>query len=90
MSIELGRIGIWRHPSGLSPELAAEVEALGYGAIWVGRYLIFNRYMFGEATHKRPVAGQEPALELAAGLTSPAPAPARVQPAPPPAGRSAR
>ena len=36
MSIELGRIGIWRHPSGLSPELAAEVEALGYGAIWVG------------------------------------------------------
>ena len=36
MSIELGRIGIWRHPSGLSPELAAEVEALGYGTIWVG------------------------------------------------------
>jgi len=36
MSIELGRIGIWRHPSGLSPEMAAEVEALGYGAIWVG------------------------------------------------------
>ena len=36
MSIELGRIGIWRHPSGLTPELAAEVEALGYGAIWAG------------------------------------------------------
>jgi alkanesulfonate monooxygenase SsuD/methylene tetrahydromethanopterin reductase-like flavin-dependent oxidoreductase (luciferase family) len=36
MSIELGRIGIWRHPAGLSAELAAEVEALGYGAIWVG------------------------------------------------------
>jgi probable F420-dependent oxidoreductase len=36
MSIELGRIGIWRHPSGLTPEMAAEVEALGYGAIWVG------------------------------------------------------
>lgn len=36
MSIELGRIGIWRHPSGLSPEMVAEVEALGYGAIWVG------------------------------------------------------
>jgi probable F420-dependent oxidoreductase len=36
MSIELGRIGIWRHPSGLTPEVAAEVEALGYGAIWVG------------------------------------------------------
>jgi probable F420-dependent oxidoreductase len=36
MGIELGRIGIWRHATGLTPELAAEVEALGYGAIWVG------------------------------------------------------
>jgi probable F420-dependent oxidoreductase len=36
MGIELGRIGIWRHATGLSPELAAEVEALGYGAIWIG------------------------------------------------------
>jgi probable F420-dependent oxidoreductase len=36
MSIELGRIGIWRHASGLTPEVIAEVEALGYGAIWVG------------------------------------------------------
>ncbi len=36
MSIELGKIGIWRHPSGLTAEVAAEVEALGYGAIWVG------------------------------------------------------
>ena len=36
MSIELGRIGLWRLPSGLTPEVVAEVEALGYGAIWVG------------------------------------------------------
>jgi probable F420-dependent oxidoreductase len=36
MRIELGRIGIWRHPSGLTPELAVEVEGLGYGAIWLG------------------------------------------------------
>ena len=36
MSIELGSIGIWRHPSGLTPEVVAAVEALGYGAIWVG------------------------------------------------------
>ena len=36
MSIELGRIGIWRHSSGLTPDVVAEVEALGYGAIWVG------------------------------------------------------
>jgi probable F420-dependent oxidoreductase len=36
MSIELGKIGIWRHASGLTPEVVAEVEALGYGAIWIG------------------------------------------------------
>lgn len=36
MTIELGRYGIWRGRSGLDAELAAEVEALGYGAIWIG------------------------------------------------------
>jgi probable F420-dependent oxidoreductase len=36
VTIELGRYGIWRGWPGLSPELAAEVEALGYGAIWIG------------------------------------------------------
>lgn len=36
MSIELGKVGVWAHPSGLGPELAAEAEALGYGAVWLG------------------------------------------------------
>jgi probable F420-dependent oxidoreductase len=36
MGIELGKIGIWRHATGLTLELAGEVEALGYGAIWIG------------------------------------------------------
>jgi probable F420-dependent oxidoreductase len=36
MAIQLGRIGIWRHASGLTPGLAAEIERLGYGAIWIG------------------------------------------------------
>ena len=36
MSIELGKVGIWRAPEGLTPDLVAEVEALGYGTIWVG------------------------------------------------------
>ena len=36
MTIELGRIGIWRHPSALTADVVAEVEELGYGAIWVG------------------------------------------------------
>jgi probable F420-dependent oxidoreductase len=36
MTVELGRIGIWAHPSVLTPEVAAEVERLGYGAVWLG------------------------------------------------------
>jgi probable F420-dependent oxidoreductase len=36
MSIELGKVGVWRHLSGLTPDLVAEAEELGYGAIWVG------------------------------------------------------
>ena len=36
MSIGLGRIGVWQHASAFTPEVVAEVEALGYGAIWIG------------------------------------------------------
>ncbi|MCO1656027.1 LLM class F420-dependent oxidoreductase [Pseudonocardia humida] len=36
MTMELGRYGIWRGWPGLDAEIAAEVEALGYGAIWIG------------------------------------------------------
>jgi len=36
MSIELGPIGVWQHASAFTPEVVAEVEALGYGAIWIG------------------------------------------------------
>lgn len=36
MTVELGTYGIWRHAGGLTPELAAEVERLGFGALWVG------------------------------------------------------
>lgn len=34
--IELGRLGIWRPWPQLSPELARDVEELGYGTIWIG------------------------------------------------------
>jgi probable F420-dependent oxidoreductase len=36
MTVELSRYGIWRRAGELSPELAADVEQLGYGAIWIG------------------------------------------------------
>jgi probable F420-dependent oxidoreductase len=34
---ELGAIGVWRGAGSLSGDLAATIEALGYGAIWIGQ-----------------------------------------------------
>lgn len=36
MSIDIGQIGIWQRVAGTTPELAREVEELGFGALWVG------------------------------------------------------
>lgn len=36
LGIELGRIGVWRGGRELDPDLAVELERLGYGTIWVG------------------------------------------------------
>ena len=36
MTVQLGRYGVWRTTSGLSPELAVQLERLGFGAIWIG------------------------------------------------------
>lgn len=35
-SDRLGRYGVWRPAQLLTPKLASEVEALGYGTLWVG------------------------------------------------------
>jgi hypothetical protein len=32
----LGRFGIWRSASLVTPELAAGIERLGFGALWLG------------------------------------------------------
>ncbi len=36
MSVSLGRFGVWRMVTAITPETAHTVEDLGYGAIWVG------------------------------------------------------
>jgi probable F420-dependent oxidoreductase len=33
---DLGRFGVWLANRSLEPELAAQIEALGYGAVWIG------------------------------------------------------
>ncbi|MFQ6227647.1 LLM class F420-dependent oxidoreductase [Nocardia sp. NPDC002869] len=36
MTIDLGRYGVWRFYKLFTPEAAAELERLGYGALWLG------------------------------------------------------
>ncbi|GAA1389501.1 LLM class F420-dependent oxidoreductase [Pseudonocardia kongjuensis] len=36
MTVSPGRYGVWRHATGLSPQLAREIESLGFGAVWIG------------------------------------------------------
>ncbi|MGW6331598.1 LLM class F420-dependent oxidoreductase [Nocardia rhamnosiphila] len=36
MTIDLGRYGVWRYYKLFTPEAAAELERLGYGALWLG------------------------------------------------------
>jgi probable F420-dependent oxidoreductase len=33
---QLGRFGIWRHAAGATPQLAAGIEAAGFGTLWLG------------------------------------------------------
>ncbi|MEU4312640.1 LLM class F420-dependent oxidoreductase [Nocardia sp. NPDC024068] len=36
MTIDLGRYGVWRYYKLFTPEAAADIERLGYGALWLG------------------------------------------------------
>lgn len=36
MTNSLGKLGIWQRASTLTPELASDVEKLGYGTVWIG------------------------------------------------------
>ena len=36
MSIDLGTHGVWRRVGDVTPETAAEIETLGFGALWIG------------------------------------------------------
>ncbi|WP_328390952.1 LLM class F420-dependent oxidoreductase [Nocardia sp. NBC_00416] len=36
MTIELGKYGVWRYYKLFTPDAAAELERLGYGALWLG------------------------------------------------------
>jgi probable F420-dependent oxidoreductase len=75
MTVELGRIGVWRRRDQLTPRLAKDLEALGYGAIWIGGSppgdLFLAQELLDATTHLAVATGivnmwATPATEVAA------------------------
>lgn len=73
----LGRVGLWRGGSLLTPELAAAVERLGYGTIWIGGSpeadLVLAEQLLDATQHATIATGivniwKSPAAEVAASF----------------------
>jgi probable F420-dependent oxidoreductase len=60
----LGRYGAWLATRSISPELAAKIEALGYGAAWIGGS------PDAELAWVEPALAQTTALQLATGIVN--------------------
>lgn len=69
---DLGRFGVWLPYRSLPPELAAKIEALGYGAVWVGGS------PDAELDWVDPALAQTDSLKLATGIVNIWSAPAPV------------
>jgi probable F420-dependent oxidoreductase len=74
-TVELGRIGVWRRRDQLTPRLAKDLEALGYGVIWIGGSppgdLFLAQELLDATTHLAVATGivniwATPATEVAA------------------------
>ena len=61
---ELGRFGVWLATRSISPELAARIEALGYGAVWVGGS------PDADLAWVEPALAQTTTLQLATGIVN--------------------
>src|ERR1700742_819153 len=69
---DLGRYGVWLATPSLNPELAAGIESLGYGAVWIGGS------PDAELAWVEPALARTTSLQLATGIVNiwSAPAPA--------------
>jgi probable F420-dependent oxidoreductase len=69
---DLGRFGVWLPTRSITPELAARIESLGYGAVWIGGS------PDAELAWVEPALAQTTSLQLATGIVNvwSAPAPA--------------
>ena len=68
---DLGRFGVWLPTRSITPELAAKIESLGYGAAWIGGS------PDADLAWVEPALAQTTSLQLATGIvniwTAPAP-----------------
>ena len=69
---DLGRFGVWVGTRSITPELATEIESLGYGAAWIGGS------PDADLAWVDPALAQTTSLQLATGIVNiwSAPAPA--------------
>jgi probable F420-dependent oxidoreductase len=69
---DLGRFGVWLPTRSITPDLAAKIEALGYGAVWIGGS------PDAALAWVEPALAQTTSLQLATGIVNiwSAPAPA--------------
>jgi len=69
---ELGRFGVWLPTRSITPKLAARIESLGYGAVWIGGS------PDADLAWVEPALSQTTSLQLATGIVNiwSAPAPA--------------
>ena len=68
---DLGRFGVWLPTRSITPELAAHIESLGYGAAWIGGS------PDAELSWVEPALAQTTSLQLATGIVNIWTAPAK-------------
>jgi len=61
---DLGRFGVWLPTRSITPGLAAEIESLGYGAVWIGGS------PDAEMAWVDPALAQTTSLQLATGIVN--------------------
>src|SRR5271168_5658445 len=72
LKLDVGRYGVWLATRSISPNLAQQIEALGYGAAWIGGS------PDADLAWVEPALSQTTSLQLATGIVNiwSAPAPA--------------
>src|SRR5271154_4109759 len=61
---DLGRFGVWLPTRSITPELAARIESLGYGAVWIGGS------PDADLAWVEPALSETTSLQLATGITN--------------------